>query len=383
MVNSNITRPRLEMIEALRALAAFIILILHMVAFSGMKLPSYLNIIHTHFRLGVPLFYTLSGFVLAYTYLNKLQTHSQIVCFYIRRFFRIAPLFYFMLIITPALLPSYAPTSLRDILLNIGMIFGLIPGKQLSLVIAGWSIGVEILFYLIFPLFAIFTNSVRSGIIAWLIIMFISSCFLSATSPLTSVSNTMLAGTDTYLSILSQLPHFLSGIVAYLIWEKTGFLQKRTLGIGLLSFTILATTVIVYKESLILSLSSNGLRLELYIWSLLFMILILSLCFWPVKYLVNRITTNLGKISFSLYLTHPVIMLLLSNVYINISKFIHSELGNFIICAVITMFSVTLISNITFKLIELPGMQYGKWLSNKFSNQSNAPWFNDAKPNLA
>jgi peptidoglycan/LPS O-acetylase OafA/YrhL len=350
---------RLQGIEALRAVAALMIVLYHMVMLANIAPPSYLHLIKDHFALGVPLFYALSGFVLAYGYLEKLGSRQQIVQFYVKRYFRIAPLFY-VLMATWLLFLTVRGVSIsfHDIILNASLLFGLVPGKHESIVAAGWSIGVEMLFYLIFPIIAALIRSLRAAILAFVIAVFVSSSFYTATT------GTSL-GSYAYMNVITHLPTFLAGIIAFLAWRRLGFIQHKPAGIGLLGlFLAIAAAEIYWPPSQQILGAAKGVRLDLYIWSLLFALFILSICLWPTRLLVNKVGSTMGKISFSLYLWHPLVIIFLFGTYKKIAGILGTGLLGFACCAAATVALLSLVSLLSFRFVEQPGMRYGKEVAN-------------------
>ncbi|BCG62657.1 MAG: hypothetical protein methR_P0304 [Methyloprofundus sp.] len=354
--NKSKNLPRIEGMESLRSMAALMIIIFHMVVLSNMSIPKFLHDAVISFGYGVPLFYTLSGFVLSYGYINKLNGRNQVINFYIKRYFRIAPLFYFMIpvwIISSKIIYDNS-FSLSEIILNYSLLFGLVPGKHESIVWAGWSIGVEILFYLLFPIISALICNIRSSIIAIIMTIFISSAFFISTK-------TMNMGSYPYMNIITHLPSFLCGMLAFFIWERTNFIRSIKIGATLLIITLVATLAIIYipfVKGALLVLAE--MRMELYIWSFLFTMLILSICFWPNLFIVNKISTGMGKISFSLYLLHPLIIVLLQNTYFKVKESLENEVLSFFACSFLTIAAVTLVAKLSFHLIEVPSMKYGK-----------------------
>ena len=354
---------KIEGVEALRAIAATMIVIFHTVALSKIALPESLLFIRTYFGMGVPLFYVLSGFVLAYGYGDTLTNRTAILRFYLKRFFRIAPLFYIMLAVwLIAGWWKWGKTTLPiwDILLNITFTFGLVPGKHESIVWAGWSIGVEMIFYLIFPLILILITGIRSGIFILLIMSFISA---SAYSALDQAG----FGSYSYMNLLTQLPFFLAGTLAYRIGKSMHFQQNLLTGVALFLIATTTTVLIVALSGKTPFTSSFLVALHRDIWGVVFMSFVLSVSCWPNRLIVNRILIGLGSISFSLYLLHPLVIVIL--IFLGIYNRITAALGNgyinFFVCLLITAGILIPMSLLSFRFIEKPGIYLGKQLAHR------------------
>lgn len=121
---------QLEGANAVRFYAALTIILYHFVKLSGLQTPDELAFIGKFGGFGVPLFFVLSGFVLCVGYAGKLNGKDQISEFYMRRFFRIAPLFYCMMMVYVAYFwivrGDFVPLS--QLILSATFTFNLIPG---------------------------------------------------------------------------------------------------------------------------------------------------------------------------------------------------------------------------------------------------------------
>lgn len=351
----------IESVESLRGVAALMILFYHLAELVKIPLPSSLAFISTRFGLGVPLFYTISGFALAYGYADRLDRPAQIKRFYIRRLFRIAPLFYTMLCLW--LLASWVvwhkTFSFQTIVLNMSFLFGLVPGQHESIVWAGWSIGIEMLYYLIFPVIVVLIPNLWAALGA-----FVMACLLS-----TEIFRTLSAaglGSYAYMNLGTHLPFFVGGVAAFRLWQAMRFAPMTGLGWGLLVASGLLALIVATSDCLYSALVGFGF--ERGIWAIVFAMLLLSACHARNPVLVSGSLRNLGKLSFSLYLLHPMIMaaLIKLDFRIWITQLTDVTMVNFLIAAFFAIGLVWMFSSLSFRFVEAPGIELGKRLTQRF-----------------
>ena len=90
-------RRRISGLEVLRGYAAFAVLLCHIEALY-LPLPAgALKSTIEIFSAAVPLFFALSAYSLLYGYSSRIFDQQSLLRFYVRRVFRIFPLFYLML----------------------------------------------------------------------------------------------------------------------------------------------------------------------------------------------------------------------------------------------------------------------------------------------
>jgi peptidoglycan/LPS O-acetylase OafA/YrhL len=163
----------LPWLDGLRGIAALWVLSSHVQILSGV---GYLPVFSWG-DLAVDLFMLLSGFLMAHNYIARKDDepwHSSrtIGQFWLRRFFRIAPLYYVVLLVALIVGPlmgqfradiasvwpqtntasdRYLDQSLSNVLMHVSFLFGFSPKYAFRTVLPDWSIGLEMQFYLFFP----------------------------------------------------------------------------------------------------------------------------------------------------------------------------------------------------------------------------------------
>ncbi|CCF20858.1 putative Cellulose-binding, family II [Pseudorhizobium banfieldiae] len=100
-------------------------------------------------------FFIISGFSLYITYVNRLINMSDVRAYAVKRFRRIAPLFYLACLLQMLLVDS---PNWKTVMLNMSLMFGFANPDSSSMVMGGWSIGIEMAFYVAFPVIVILTN---------------------------------------------------------------------------------------------------------------------------------------------------------------------------------------------------------------------------------
>ena len=91
-------KPKFLFLESLRGIGAIFVSLYHLKLY-GYSGPLTQNPLTQSAWFFVDFFFVLSGFVIAYSYLGKLNTFSDIIFFQKKRFFRLYPLHFIMLIL--------------------------------------------------------------------------------------------------------------------------------------------------------------------------------------------------------------------------------------------------------------------------------------------
>jgi peptidoglycan/LPS O-acetylase OafA/YrhL len=225
MYNTN--SQHFDYVDVLRGIAVLGVIAVHTCQYGSFQIvqKSVNNLIGNGAR-GVQLFYLVSAFTLFLSMKNRKENEYQpIRNFYFRRFFRIAPMYYLGIIYylwQDGFGPRYwlgeaTHISIGNIISNILFLHGFNPYWITSLVPGGWSVAVEMMFYLIFPFLLSRLKNVNQAIkifIGSLIIRLVLQYLLSKIDP---TKSDYLWGDYLFLYFPSQFPVFILGIIMYFV----------------------------------------------------------------------------------------------------------------------------------------------------------------------
>lgn len=358
--------PRLQGIDALRGVLACGVMSYHYLLWTSLSLGTCGDRIFASIGLyAVEAFFVISGMSLAFAYRTTDFTAPEAIGqFAIRRYFRIAPLFYLVLAATLVLkgvavlvlhTPGVELPSISRLLGNLTLLFGL-TGPEQSVVIAGWSIGVEMVFYLLFPALA-WTLFRGSRLSAGLVCGTVAAIGLLFSSTFLPAGNSW----SCYVNVTNHLPFFVAGmLLARLLssCDETGSDARRirarwSLLLGLILFG--SVSMITPEEALLVSGWRRGAL------SLLTIGMVGAVAAGSTDSPFRSFAVagrRLGDWSFSIYLTHFLSFTVLQQV-------LPRDRPILLISAAMT--ATALASAVLFRWFETPMIALGKRVAQRWS----------------
>ena len=366
---------RFDFINALRGIAFLLVLVVHC-ANTITGLPPKLDALAGQGARGVQLFFLISAFTLFHSMSSRDgREGGLIVNFFVRRFFRIAPLFWLAICVWLWIDGPFAPrfwaprgVSESGIALTFLFLNGWHPDTLTAIVPGGWSIAVEMMFYVLLPIFYRFIRSLQAAL--WLVFgTLVGGSLLSWL--LNKVAHRFYPADLGYLldSFFSlwlpmQLHVFALGFALYFV------LKKETIGDGPVSppgrksrawLLLLSGLYLIFggafgRLALIPVYLVYGVGFFFFAW---------SLALRPLPLLVNRVTTHIGVVSFSAYVNHFLVLHAIERLSPNspvLQRLLCVDSGpviHFLALYGVALASTIALSTLTWKVIEEPGIALG------------------------
>jgi peptidoglycan/LPS O-acetylase OafA/YrhL len=293
---------RLDVIDALRGAAILLVIANHASLISGAQgVAAHLGAVGAY---GVQLFFVVSAFTIFLTLDRARRNETHLLRnFFIRRLLRIAPL-YWLAIAAYALLygnesrgwlpgPQAWHYPLHLMLVNV-----LHPMAQSSVVPGGWSISVEVIFYLSVPVwFALVTSLRRACVFAAVSVLLgplVVHTLAVAFEPAMAGLPEQAVSLHWYRHPLNQLGCFAFGIVLFFLHRDVRLDALRTP----------RHQAMLYLVAAMLALVGMKAPNTQHFMAASFLLVALALMAHPWTLIVNRAAVFMGRISYSAYVVH-------------------------------------------------------------------------------
>lgn len=344
-------------LNGLRFIAALMVIISHIEL--NKSLFGYENGFHEIKylgKLGVSLFFVLSGFLITFLLLQEKNEHKKInfKFFYFRRILRIWPLYFMIVILSLFVLPHLGMFNIPNLKLeyannaefikililflfflsNVLIVIKLIPFATQT-----WSIGTEEQFYLIWPLLISKTNHLKRYFLGIILLYNLVLIFMynSALDHIMYIK--LIRG---YIETIQLDSLTFGALGAYFLFYKNKVIDVITNNyIFCLSILLLIISLIFDFQIIYFKTSLNAV---------FFIIIILNLVHNTniARLLENRFFFKMGEISYGLYMYHQIVIVFFINCFIRLNFFSNSVLYIF------TFAGTILVSHLSYKFFEKP-----------------------------
>lgn len=363
--NPSATIPRdrlLPGIHGLRGIAALAVVLFHLIHIAKIDAPLPFAFIGRDFGYGVHLFFVLSAFSLMHSTEFTMSRPAWVSEYFIKRFWRIAPLYYVVLalmVFLPAIKSgSFERIDLQKLLLNLTFTFNFAPWT--GMVWAGWTIGVEMIFYVIFPVLLLTVRTTSATLLLLGISVLVSLVSRSILQGHYAATVGQYGFNWAYFSFISNACFFIMGMYAFRVAHELDAKSKMARLI-IPAFAVLVVTALLFARLGDFFISSA--RLDIVLWGLGFAMVTVWQSIRPSFWCANRFFEYVGERSYSVYLMHPIIIsgLLKSPLQMLYHTFaIHLGAYAYFFCTALALIPILAISEVTYRFVEVPAIRYGR-----------------------
>ncbi|PRY14438.1 peptidoglycan/LPS O-acetylase OafA/YrhL [Pontibacter ummariensis] len=298
---------RLHNLDYLRGLCAIGIMSYHYTGYAYQVHLSPDDFIQKIGIYGVSIFYVLSGLTLYHVYSPTLRPDGvNLPDFFIKRAFRIMPLLWALILINLCL-REWPGT--RMLVLNLTGLFSILAPDE-YFVTGLWSIGNELSFYLLFPvLMVLLKRSIPLLLALSLVVLGFYSYYAFYVFP--GFDDFNKGVWEHYVNPLNQAFLFLSGFLCGVLMKDREVKTEIMLCVLLLALGMFAFFPV--QGGGVLPLMTGGVRM-------LYTVLAILICLaaykgtYQLPSFLDKPLRLLGEISYSVYLLHPVVWMVLQYV---------------------------------------------------------------------
>lgn len=361
-------------IDSLRGLAILLVIVVH-AALHFQALSPDIFFLTFKGQYGVQLFFITSALTLFLSFKQRANVDkaNTVRFFLIRRFFRIAPAFYLailfysmqMLLKPVSTIPN--PVNLLNVVLSVFFVNGFFPTSINYVPPGGWSVAIEMIFYLLIPFLFSQIRSLKTAVVYFFVtLLFGIACNHVGAYLMTHYTNLDYSYHKTwyfYFWLPNQLPIFMLGIILFHLLKRDIRISKNS-----------AVMIVVGSCAGLLGVfySIKYFRLEDVVpehvlVGILFSCIVFAMSQARIRLLENRVTSYLGKLSFSMYLWHFFVLECMAFIIRRVMP-----VAPFIQLAALYITAIPLIcivSSISYHKVELAGMKLGKKVIDKLQGK--------------
>lgn len=340
----------LDYIDSMRGVAILMVLIVHSTMFFSLvgitELPFNLEKVIYSGKYGVSLFFIVSAYTLFRSL--DLRKESGFKSYFIRRFFRIAPMYYLVLITLFFLyfIKGISDISVFNLVTHILFINGFFVNYFNSIIGVEWTIFVEVIFYLFLPVIYSYKKHLLALTAFALFSSFVTGLYVMQLDGLKQVQFAQFP--------LTWLPVFMFGVLIYKYQDR----YKET-------FTKYKKSIFLFIICTFILLSYSNFPGRFLFFSILMAIFYMLNKYNIIFFFNNSFLKKIGKYSFSIYLLHIPIFDSI-RIYFKGGAMLDSQIVGYLIITLIAISTVFFISHLTYRLVEKPFMAIGlNFIKNK------------------